>query len=148
MFKKLFVLLAVGIIGFALWMAFVQPGLVRVIVNEAEPSYADSRVTVERSISSNRENIKGDIKIIESTQETYLRLENYELKRAFPACSHIELMLTEDREISGALSLGKLRGTEGSMNYSLTEDQLSQKFNYVTFYCKTFRSEYGYAQIK
>jgi hypothetical protein len=158
--KKIIIILAVIIfIGFGYYA--ISPLFINTNVDEALPESVQNQnpdptsssdteeqgeAVIEMSapvIGSTGHPASGIAKIIKADDKTFLRYENFKTING----PDLYVYLATDLEAQDFLSLGRLKATEGNINYEIPADVDITKYQYALVWCKQFGVLFNSANI-
>jgi hypothetical protein len=149
--KKLFYLISISIsialLAFAYYV--ISPFFINIKVYDIEPVNNDSTTTSVQPtapvnvIGTAGHPASGTVRIVESDGKRYIRYENFKTING----PDIYVYLAKDLEAKGFVSLGKVKGTEGNINYEIPQNINIQEYKYVMTWCKQFGVLFNYADI-
>ncbi|NCN52310.1 DM13 domain-containing protein [Candidatus Parcubacteria bacterium] len=76
----------------------------------------------------------GTVRIIEAEGASYLRYENFKTING----PDIYVYLAKDLDAKEFINIGKVKATEGNINYEIPEGVNLDEYHYVLTWCKTF----------
>ena len=85
----------------------------------------------------------GTVKIIKADSKTYLRYENFKTING----PDIYVYLAKDLDAKEYVSLGKVRATEGNINYEVPSNVNVSDYPYALTWCKTFGVLFNSAKL-
>lgn len=85
----------------------------------------------------------GSVRIIESDGKRYVRYENFKTING----PDIYVYLSKDIDAKDFVSLGKVRATEGNINYEIPPNIDTHDYPYVLTWCKTFSVLFNSAKV-
>jgi len=85
----------------------------------------------------------GLVRIVEAEGKTYIRYENYKTING----PDIYVYLAKDLEAKEFIDLGKVKATEGNINYEIPTDLDLAEYRYVLTWCKAFGVLFNYADL-
>lgn len=85
----------------------------------------------------------GDIRVVNTEAETIVRYENYEGTNG----PDLFVYLAKDLDATEFINLGRARGNQGNINYSVPEDVDLSEYTYVLTWCQAFGVLFDYAEI-
>lgn len=145
--STLYVLGAVVLVG-VLWFAYyaLSPLFINIKVDEALP-VTQSPEPVEKMaavvVDTPAHPASGFVRIIEADDKTYVRYENYKTING----PDIYVYLAKDLDAKEYVDLGKVRATEGNINYEVPEGVNVSDYQYVLTWCKQFGVLFNYADL-
>lgn len=158
-------LLSIAILGFGYWT--ISPLFRNIKVDEAIPGEspammqkeAQSDAVMQKSTSTGEGMMEktgaevvgtpahpasGFVKIIEAEGKSYVRYENFKTING----PDIYVYLSKDKDARDFVNLGRVKATEGNINYEIPADVKVSDYSYVLTWCKTFGVLFNYAQLK
>jgi len=85
----------------------------------------------------------GTVRIIEADGKQYIRYENFKTING----PDIYVYLSKDLDAKEFVSLGRVKGTEGNINYEIPADINVADYTYVMTWCKAFGVLFNYANV-
>ena len=85
----------------------------------------------------------GTVKIVKVDSKTYLRYENFKTING----PDIYVYLAKDLDAKEYVSLGKVRATEGNINYEIPSNVNIRDYPYALTWCKTFGVLFNSAKL-
>ena len=85
----------------------------------------------------------GTVRIVESDGKRYVRYENFKTING----PDIYVYLSKDADAKDFVSLGKVRATEGNINYEIPANVDPHDYPYVLTWCKTFSVLFNSAKV-
>lgn len=85
----------------------------------------------------------GTVRIVESDGKRYVRYENFKTING----PDIYVYLSKDMDAKDFVSLGKVRATEGNINYEIPTNIDPHDYPYVLTWCKTFSVLFNSAKV-
>jgi len=85
----------------------------------------------------------GAVKILRDEKTLYIRYENFKTING----PDLYVYLAKDLDAKEYVNLGRLRATEGNVNYEIPTDINLQGYKYVMVWCKAFGVLFNYADI-
>jgi len=152
MFKKvLIILIAIVIIGVGYYL--LSPLFINVKVDEAipvinsekavTPAILETEKKVAQVIGTFGHSASGTVRIVSDGTDTYIRYENFKTING----PDIFIYLANDLEAKDFVSLGRVKATEGNVNYKIPDDIKVSDYKYVMVWCKAFGVLFNYADI-
>lgn len=108
-------------------------------VKTARPSVASYPITGTAGHPAS-----GIVRIIETGSKQFVRYENFKTING----PDLLVYLAKDLNAKEFVSLGKLKATEGNINYEIPQGTSIQEYPYVIVWCKDFSVLFNYAQVK
>jgi hypothetical protein len=127
----------------------ISPIFINIKVDEAMPVSTEQATTTD--IEIRRAEIvdtaihpaKGFVRIIKDANDTYIRYEDFKTING----PDIYVYLSNDIEAKDFVSLGKVKATEGNVNYKVPEGVNVKDYKYVIIWCEAFNVLFNYADI-
>lgn len=155
--KKNFFYLFSGIIGIAI-LAFayytISPFFINIKLDEALPETNQAGLkSVEKSkvqavsvpiIGTTGHPASGMARVVETDGKSYIRYENFKTING----PDIYVYLAKDLDAKEYIDLGKVRATEGNVNYEVPDGVDINDYRYVMVWCKAFGVLFNYADLK
>ena len=156
---------AIAFAGFGYWA--ISPLFRNITANDALPTpSAQTKPDMSQDITANPNNTapndqtssgtisapvtgtpghpaSGTVRIVESTGKRYLRYENFKTING----PDIYVYLSKDIDAKEFVSLGKVRATEGNINYEIPAKIDPHEYPYVLTWCKTFGVLFNSAKV-
>ena len=85
----------------------------------------------------------GTVRIVKADGKQYVRYENFKTING----PDIYVYLSKDLDAKDYISLGKVKATEGNINYEVPAGTNASDYKYVLTWCKTFSVLFNSAQI-
>lgn len=85
----------------------------------------------------------GTVRIVEADGETYVRYEDFKTING----PDIFVYLSKDLEANEFVNLGRVRATEGNVNYKVPAAVDVSEYRYVLTWCRAFGVLFNYADI-
>ncbi len=82
--------------------------------------------------------------MIDMKGELVLRFENFKTDEG----PGLYVYLSTDQDDDDYINLGKLKGTEGNMNYDVPAGTNTTKYNHALIWCEPFGVLFGYAILE
>lgn len=157
--NTLYVLGVVVLVG-ALWFAYyaISPLFINIKVDEALPgvqpqvqtSTPDSQVPVATEptgtpvVGTAGHPASGTARIVKTERNIYVRYEDYKTING----PDIYVYLAKDLDAKEFIDLGRVRATEGNINYEVPAGINTDEYRYVLTWCKQFGVLFNYADLK
>lgn len=138
---------AVAILGFAYYA--ISPLFITIKVDEAAPVQG---VVVEQEmitpkvaavVDTPAHPASGVVRIVEAEGKAYVRYEDYKTING----PDIYVYLAKDLDAKEFVDLGRVRATEGNINYEVPAGVNIAEYRYVLTWCKQFGVLFNYADI-
>lgn len=143
------ILYTVGAIAGIAILAFAYYAISPLFMNIKADDQLPSSMDVEQAsapaevIGTTGHPASGTVRIIEADGKTYVRYENYKTING----PDIYVYLSKDLEASEYVDLGRVRATEGNINYEIPEGVDVSEYRYVLTWCEAFSVLFNYADI-
>ena len=111
---------------------------------EAMPSTQSNVSEAYRVIQTPLHPASGEVRIVESDGQTIVRFENFKTING----PNVHVYLAKDLDAKEFTDLGRLRGTEGNINYIVPNDVDISEYTYVMHWCVPFGVLFNYAEIQ
>lgn len=86
---------------------------------------------------------EGYVRLVPTTSGTIVRFEEYKTING----PDLHVYLAKDLKANEYVDLGKIRGTEGNINYNVPEGVDVSEYPYVLVWCEPFSVLFNYAEI-
>ena len=143
--------IAVVILGVGYYA--ISPLFIHTRVDEALPQAVQMPTTIQVSKDAGRaatvlgtsgHPASGTAKIVTAGGKTYLRYENFKTING----PDLYVYLAKDLNAKEYVSLGKVRATEGNINYEIPSNINLNDYPYALTWCKTFGVLFNSAKLK
>ncbi|MEK7564414.1 MAG: DM13 domain-containing protein [Patescibacteria group bacterium] len=145
--KLLIILVIIAVIGIGYYL--ISPLFINIKANEAVPVSNTKDIPKEVEIKSAQivgtggHEASGSIRIVSDGTDTYVRYENFKTING----PDIYVYLSKDLDAKEYISLGKVKATEGNINYKIPTSANIKDYKYVMVWCKAFGVLFNYADI-
>jgi hypothetical protein len=152
--RIIIILVAIIFLGFGYYA--ISPLFINIKVDEALPESVqnpdpnnieeEAEAVIEMSapvIGSTGHPASGTAKIIKADNKTFLRYENFKTING----PDLYVYLSTDLEAQDFINLGRLKATEGNINYEIPADVDITKYQYALVWCKQFGVLFNSANI-
>lgn len=109
----------------------------------ADPLLKQVEIKSAQIVGTSGHEASGSVRIIADGSDTYLRYENFKTING----PDIYVYLAKDLDAKEYISLGKVKATEGNVNYKIPTGVNVKDYKYVMVWCKAFRVLFNYADI-
>ena len=157
--KKIIIIL-VAIIFLSFGYYAISPLFINISVDEALPESVESvQNQTSKDIEEQDEAViaevlapvigstghpaSGTVRIIKADDKTFLRYENFKTING----PDLYVYLATDLQAKNFISLGRLKATEGNINYEIPADVEITKYQYALVWCKQFGVLFNSADI-
>jgi len=140
-------ILGIGILAFAYYA--ISPLFRNIKVNDLNPEPNSSSTTSYKSSTpvnvtgTSDHPASGTARIIETDGRKYIRYENFKTING----PDIYVYLAKDLDAKEFVSLGRVRATEGNINYEISTEVRVEDYPYVLIWCKTFGVLFNSAKL-
>lgn len=154
MIKKLLIAIVVIIIlGIGYYL--ISPLFINIKADEAVPisnttdTLTDTPTPKEIDVKSAQivgtsgHEASGSVRIIDDDTDAYIRYENFKTING----PDIYVYLAKDLDAKEYVNLGKVKATEGNINYKIPTGINTENYKYVMVWCKAFGVLFNYADI-
>ena len=121
----------------------ISPLFKNIILNEASPEGIQSKATSSIIIGYAGHYATGTLKIITSENKRYIRYENFKTING----PDLYVYLSKDVEAKDYIDLGRIKATEGNINYEIPKDIDLKQYHYVMTWCKKFGVLFNYVDL-
>ena len=152
------IIASVLILGFAYYA--ISPLFITIKANDALPTQVHSanvpqtpqapagapqvqKDTAASVVGTTGHPASGTARIVVADGKSYIRYENFKTING----PDIYVYLSKDLEAKEYISLGKVKATEGNINYEIPSNVNPKDYKYVLTWCKTFGVLFNSAQI-
>ncbi len=87
---------------------------------------------------------EGQVRIVSGGGKQYVRYENFKTING----PDLYVYLAKDLDAKDFISLGKLKGTEGNINYEVPSGVNVSDYKYALVWCKAFSELFNYAELQ
>lgn len=152
--KKILYALGAVVLVAALWFAYyaISPLFINITVNEALPSVQTQEQRVGETpqpvakaevVGTTGHPASGTVRVVEADGKTYVRYEDFKTING----PDIYVYLAKDLGAKNFVDLGKVRATEGNINYEVPPGVEVSDYRYVLTWCKAFGVLFNYADL-
>lgn len=124
----------------------ISPLFINIKVNDSIPELVKATSTTSASvpiIGTTAHPASGTVRIIESEGKRYVRYENFKTING----PDIFVYLSKDLKASDFVNLGRVKGTEGNINYDIPEGINIKDYPYVIIWCEAFSVLFNSAKV-
>lgn len=151
--KILIALIIIIILGAGYY--FLSPLFIHIKADEAVPVSNTKDISVTQTeqkeaetksaqiVGTSEHPASGSIRIVTDGSDSYIRYENFKTING----PDIYVYLAKDLDAKTFISLGKVKATEGNINYKIVTGTNVKDYKYVMIWCKTFGVLFNYADI-
>ena len=116
----------------------------KIVSVKVESKTAAPRVVSYPIIGTAGHPASGTVRIIETGDKLFVRYENFKTING----PDLLVYLAKDLKAKEFVSLGKLKATEGNINYEIPQGTNIQEYPYVLVWCEDFSVLFNYAYVK
>jgi len=143
---KRIIYIVAGVLFTAFAYYTISPLFITVTVDESVPGSSGVReqsppITVT---GTSGHPASGTVRVIDAEGKKYIRYENYQTING----PDIYVYLSKDLAAKDFVSLGRVKGTEGNINYEIPPDINIDEYPYILTWCKAFGVLFNYAKIQ
>ena len=136
------ILIGIVILTFAYYA--VSPLFINIKVDDVNPEVSNSKSSQPVLIvGTTGHPASGTVRIIEADGTNYVRYENFKTING----PDIYVYLAKDLDAKEYVNLGKVRATEGNVNYEIPGGINLNEYRYVMLWCKIFGVLFNYADL-
>ena len=111
---------------------------------QMEPISPEETMSAPATISGTAEHpASGNARIVQSAGKTYLRYEDFKTING----PDIFVYLSKDLAAKDYVDLGRVRATEGNINYEIPENIDPRQYPYALIWCKAFNVLFNSAKL-
>ena len=137
-----FVVVLVAAVSWAAYYA-ISPIFIHIEANEALPGAQKNTSATAPVVSTIGHPASGTARVVQAEGATYVRYENFQTING----PDIYVYLSKDLDAKDFIDLGKVRATEGNINYEIPREVNVADYKYVLTWCKQFGVLFNYADI-
>ena len=135
----------VGVLAFAYYA--ISPLFINIKVDEQAPMPSQETQQKEEVVATIVDTpvhpASGTVRLVEADGKAYVRYENYKTING----PDIYVYLSKDLDAKEFVNLGRVRATEGNINYEIPEGVNVSDYRYVLTWCKAFGVLFNSAEI-
>lgn len=136
------IVIGIAVLTFAYYA--ISPLFINIKVDDASPALNDSKSSDTFPIVGTKGHpASGTVRIIEADNKNYVRYENFKTING----PDIYVYLAKDLDAKEYINLGKVKATEGNINYEIPNDINIAEYRYVMVWCKIFGVLFNYADL-
>lgn len=151
--KTLIVLGAIALLGIGYYL--ISPLFINTKAYEAvpvsnikntpptPPTLKEIEIKSAQIVGTSGHKASGSVRIVSDSNDTYLRYENFKTING----PDIYVYLSKDLDAKEYVSLGRVKATEGNINYKIPTGLNIKDYKYVMVWCKAFGVLFNYADI-
>ncbi len=127
----------------------ISPLFINIKVNDSIPELVKATTTASVSsapvsvVGTKGHPASGTVRIVESDGKNYVRYENFKTING----PDIYVYLSKDLYATDFVNLGKVKGTEGNINYEIPKEVNVKEYPYVIIWCKAFDVLFNSAKV-
>lgn len=150
--KKLFYLIGIpiGIVLLAFAYYAISPLFINIKADDLSPAKDNTSNTASiqpiapvNVIGTTGHPASGTVRIVEADGKKYVRYENFKTING----PDIYVYLAKDLDAKEFVNLGRVRATEGNINYEIPVEVIVRDYPYVLTWCEDFGVLFNYADI-
>jgi|SRR3989344_5582237 len=158
--KKKLTYIGIGIIVLALFgfgYYTISPLFINIKVDEASPEVKQAepkaesgakeepepKITFAEVVGTTAHPASGRVRIVKAEGKQYIRYENFKTING----PDIYVYLSNDLEAEDFVNLGRVKGTEGNINYEVPSHVRIADYKYVIIWCKAFGVLFNHADL-
>lgn len=143
MIKKVIISIIVVVI-FGVGYYLISPLFRTIKLNESVPEMSVvSENKVFPVVGTSGHSASGDVRIVDTKNGKVIRYENFKTING----PDLYLYLAKDLDAKEYVNLGRLRATEGNVNYEIPQGVNLAEYKYVMTWCKRFGVLFNYANL-
>ncbi|MBI1957247.1 MAG: DM13 domain-containing protein [Candidatus Liptonbacteria bacterium] len=135
--------LIVGVAVIAFGYYTISPLFITITMDEADPSAGGARGSFASVIGTDGHPASGAVRIIEADGKKYIRYENFKTING----PDIYVYLANDLDATEFVNLGRVKATEGNVNYEIPAGVNAAEYRYAMVWCRAFGVLFNYADI-
>ena len=140
--KAIIGVVTLGVFAFAYYA--VSPLLRTIKVDDQAPTAtSDAKISAGTVTGTTGHPASGMVSIVRDESHSYVRYENLKTING----PDVYVYLANDLEAKDFVSIGKLKATDGNVNYQVPPGVDASKYRYVMMWCKQFGVLFNYADI-
>lgn len=112
-------------------------------MDEAMPAAQAPTAAAVQVVGTSGHPASGTARIVEAGSSTYVRYENFKTLNG----PDLYVYLSKDLDAREFVSLGRLKATEGNVNYEIPAGVDPKEYPYVLVWCKAFGVLFNSAQV-
>lgn len=121
----------------------LSPLLRNVTAHDALPALSQDMTLPAQVVGTAGHPASGTARIVQTEGKAYVRYENFKTING----PDIYVYLAKDKDAMDFISLGKVRATEGDINYEIPNGVDLARYRYVLTWCKSFKVLFNYADL-
>lgn len=128
----------------------ISPLFITVRVEEAAPEQSSDMISAFETpiapaqiIGTPLHPASGMVRIVRDNEKTYVRYEDFKTING----PDIFVYLAKDLDAKEYVNLGRVKATEGSVNYEVPAQVNVAEYRYVMVWCKAFDVLFNYAEV-
>lgn len=136
--------LGIGILVIAYYL--ISPLFITVQLDESSPIAMEEVSSPSPSaqiFGTPGHSASGEVRIIETEGQRYLRYENFQTING----PDLFVYLSKDLDATDFVNLGRLKATEGNINYEIPAEVNISDYPYALIWCKAFSTLFNYAEL-
>jgi hypothetical protein len=151
--KSLIIIVSIIVLGIGYYL--ISPLFINIKIDESIPSSStkdvrdnqpapnEIEIKSAKVIGTTGHAASGFVRIVRDGSDSYIRYENFKTING----PDIYVYLAKDLDAKEYISLGRVKATEGNINYKIPEDINIEDYKYAMIWCKAFGVLFNYADI-
>ena len=143
--KKIFfiagTIISIAVLVFAYYT--ISPLFINIKLDNQNPSASDFQNKSVAVVGSAGHSASGKVRVVTADGKTYVRYENFKTVNG----PDLYVYLAKDLDSKEFADLGKVKATEGNINYEVPANVNVSDYRYVITWCKPFGVLFNYADI-
>lgn len=135
------IVVLVPLLAFAYYT--ISPFFINIRMDDVVPVSAQEAMTPVRVIGTAGHPASGTVRIIGADGKGYVRYENFKTING----PDLYVYLAKDTDAGEFVNLGRVRATEGNINYEIPAGVDLSRYRYVLTWCKVFGILFNYADL-
>lgn len=140
--KKIFLLVTL-LVALTLGWYGISPIFITVELDEAAPEQMEMETEAAQVVGTTGHPASGVVRVIEADGKTYVRYEDFETLNG----PDLFVYLAKDLNADEFVNLGRLRATEGNINYEVPPGVDVDEYPFVLVWCRAFGVLFNYADV-
>lgn len=133
---------AVAILAFAYYA--ISPLFRNIEANDVLPVSEDVQTSASAQVvGTTGHPASGSVRFVEADGKAYVRYENFKTING----PDIYVYLSKDLDAKEFVNLGRVRATEGNINYEIPAGVDVSEYKYILTWCKAFSVLFNYADL-
>lgn len=154
MVKKSFIVI-ISIIVLGIGYYLISPLFINIRIDESvpitnikdkignQPGSENMKIESAQIVGTAGHPASGFVRIVKDGSDSYIRYEDFKTING----PDIYVYLSKDLEAKDYINLGRVKATEGNINYKIPEGVNIDDYKYVMIWCRAFGVLFNYADI-